>query len=95
MHGAQLADVERVDGATVWVRVRLDKGGSAGPYRCQFLEGPAAVDPITSGTVVADHGAHTHAVTAPAALVRGDRVLVVFVSADADRPIVVGRVASA
>lgn len=90
MHGAQLADVERVQGATVWVMVRLPKGGEAGPYRCQFLEGPGAV---TVATSVAGDPAHAHNVTAPGVLAPGDRVLVVFVAADADRPIVVGRIA--
>lgn len=106
--GVQLALVDRVAGATVWVTVLLEKGGRAGPYRCQFLEGPGAVAAATGAATAANTGAasagtahthpgaaHTHPVTAPLVLAKGDRVCVAFVAGDADRPIVLGRVATA
>lgn len=92
MEGIYEADVEKVQGSAVWVRVRLAKG-TAGPYRCRFLEGPGATS-ITTPTGPASGGtAHTHAITrsVPAALAKGDRVVVAFLAGDADRPLVLGR----
>lgn len=66
----------------VWVRVNTERGGRAGPYRCQFLEGPGAA----TGVAVA----HSHQVFAP--LAAGDRVLVTFIAGDPDRPLILGRV---
>lgn len=66
----------------VWISVHTERGGVAGPYRCQFLEGPGA------STSVA--GLHSHEVFPE--LAAGDRVLVTFIAGDPDRPLILGRV---
>ena len=84
--GVWQGQVERVDGARLWVSIeQLHAGHTYGP--CSTLEMPA-----TPGLSTAAAG-HVHALSA-APLAVGDAVLVAFFQGVHDHPVVLGRLTS-